>query len=176
MRGGQIRRADFWVTVNAMRNETEILRAIDRYSDMLRRVCFVYTKNTHDTEDIFQDVFIKYATHKKSFATAEHEKAWLLRVCINRCKDFLKKASRSDVPLEELYGFSAEDGGRRTEVLHAVMALAQNYRTVIYLHYFEGYTAPEIAKITGKNANTVYTWMTRAKQELKTVLGGEPDA
>lgn len=160
----------------AMRNETEILRAIDRYSDMLRRVCFVYTKNPHDTEDIFQDVFIKYATHRKDFATEEHEKAWLLRVCINRCKDFLKKASRNDVPLDELYEFSAEDGGRQREVLRAVMALPQNYRTAVYLHYFEGYTAPEIAKITGANANTVYTWMTRAKQELKTVLGGEPDA
>lgn len=159
-----------------MRNEADVMQAIDRYSDMVRRICFVYTKNQHDSEDIFQDVFIKYATYKKEFESKEHEKAWLIRVCINRCKDLLKRAFRSEVPLDELVHLQDQQNGRPKEVLEAVIALPEKYRSVIYLHYFEGYTAPEISGIIGKNQNTVYTWLTRAKQDLKTALGGEPDA
>ena len=50
------------------------------------------------------------------------------------------------------------------------------YRDVVYLHYYEGYTAPEIAGILGKNVNTVYTQLTRARGLLRQALGGEGDA
>ena len=54
-----------------------------------------------------------------------------------------------------------------------MLALPQKYRDVVYLHYYEGYTAPEIGRILGKNPNTVYTLLTRAKQLLRDRLGGE---
>ena len=59
------------------------------------------------------------------------------------------------------------------EVLKAVLSLPQKYRDVIYLHYYEGYTAPEISDILGKNVNTVYTLLTRSKRLLREKLGGE---
>ena len=62
------------------------------------------------------------------------------------------------------------------EVLEAVLSLPQKYRDVIYLHYYEGYSAPEIGRILKKNVNTVYTLLGRAKQQLRETLGGEGDA
>ena len=62
------------------------------------------------------------------------------------------------------------------EVLEAVLALPPKYRDVIYLHYYEGYTAPQIGRILGKNVNTIYTLLTRSKHLLKETLGGEDDA
>ena len=62
------------------------------------------------------------------------------------------------------------------EVLEAVLALPKKYREVIYLHFYEGYTAPEIGRILGKNPNTVYTLLARAKEELREKLGGDDDA
>lgn len=59
------------------------------------------------------------------------------------------------------------------EVLEAVLSLPQNYRTVIYLYYYEGYKETEIAGILKKKVNTIYTWMYQAKQILKKQLGGE---
>ena len=59
------------------------------------------------------------------------------------------------------------------EVLEAVLALPDKYRDVVYLHYYEGYTAPEIGTILHKNPNTVYTLLTRARDELRKMLGGE---
>ena len=61
-------------------------------------------------------------------------------------------------------------------MLEAVLKLPVKYRRVVYLHYFEGYTAPQIGKLLNKNVNTVYTLLTRARQLLKNDLGGEWDA
>ena len=62
------------------------------------------------------------------------------------------------------------------EILQAVLSLPQKYKDVIYLHYYEGYTAPQMSKLLGKNVNTIYTLLTRARQMLKEKLGGEDDA
>ena len=61
------------------------------------------------------------------------------------------------------------------EVLQAVLRLPEKYRRVVYLHYYEGYTAPQIGKLLNKNVNTVYTLITRARQLLRNDLGGEYD-
>ena len=58
---------------------------------------------------------------------------------------------------------------------HDTWRLLKKYRDVVYLHYYESYTAPEIAKLLGKNVNTVYTLLTRAKQLLREKLGGDGD-
>ncbi len=160
-----------------MRSEQEVNRAIERYADTVRRICFVHLKNRADTEDIFQTVFVKYLLRSEPFASEEHERAWIIRVTINACKDLLRSFFRSrTVPLEELTDQAAPNDREQREVLQAVLALPVAYRDVIYLHYYEGYTAPEIAGILGKNVNTVYTRLTRAHGLLRQALGGEVDA
>ncbi len=157
-----------------MKTEHEISRAIDRYADTVRRLCMIYLKNHTDTEDIFQNVFLKYALSSDSFASAEHEKAWLIRVTINSCKDLLKSFFRSrTVSLDKVMDRPDETSPENREVLEAVLSLPAKYRSAVYLHYYEGYTAPEISRITGKNVNTVYTHLNRSKQLLREKLGGE---
>ena len=159
-----------------MRSEEEAARAIRQYGDMVRRLCLVHLKNPADTEDIFQNVFLKYVLSSVVFESPEHEKAWLIRVTINACKDLLKSFFRSrTVPLEELLDQPAPLLGEHREVLEAVLALAPKYRDAVYLHYYEGYTAAEIGKLLGKNTNTVYTLLTRAREQLRKTLGGDRD-
>lgn len=159
-----------------MRSEQEMAEAIQRYGDMVRRLCMVHLKNYADTEDIFQTVFLKYALTSVSFDSDEHEKAWLIRVTLNACKDLLKSIFRSrTVSLEELVEQPAQLSADHREVLEAVLSLPARYRDVVYLHYYEEYTAPEIARILGKNVNTVYTRLTRAKGLLREKLGGDGD-
>ena len=157
-----------------MRSEQEVNSAIEQYSDMILRLCTVYLKNSTDAEDILQNVFLKYALCDKVFEGAEHEKAWLIRVASNQCKDVLKSFfRRHTVSLEEADLPWTEPV--KLEILEAVRALPKAYREVIYLHFYEGYTAPEIARILRKNPNTIYTHLFRAKAMLKEALGGEPD-
>ena len=159
-----------------MRQESDVEQAIEQYADMIRRLCMIHLKNEADTEDIFQTVFLKYVLSSVSFENEEHEKAWFIRVTINACKDLLKSFFRSrTTSLEELMEQPAPLPPDHREVLEAVLSLPKKYRDVVYLHYYEDYTAPEIGAILGRNVNTVYTLLTRSKELLRKRLGGDGD-
>lgn len=147
---------------------------MDAYADMVRRICFVHLKNRHDTEDVFQNVYMKYLLYEGTFEGMEHEKAWFARATINACTDWLRALSRRKwVSLDALAEESTELDNPSKEVLETVLKLPEKYRDVIYLFYYEGYTAVEIARILGKKENTVYTWLSRAKDILRERLGGD---
>ena len=150
---------------------------MERHADTVRRLCVVHLKSYADTEDVFQTVFVRYARRDEPFESPEHERAWFVRVTINACRDLLRSPfRRRTVPLDEVLEVvdpSSEGGSEAREVLVAVLALPQKYRDVVYLHYYEGYSAPEIARLLGRNVNTVYTNLTRARERLRDALGGE---
>ncbi|MGI5960053.1 MAG: RNA polymerase sigma factor [Massiliimalia sp.] len=157
-----------------MRDEQEVNQAIDRYADMVRRICLLHLKNEKDTEDIFQEVFLKYFLHTDPFETPEHEKAWIIRVTVNACRDLLRNFFRRTwVSLEQLgeTGISAELG--QSDLLEQVLSLPEKYKDPIYLHYYEGYTAAEIGAILHKKENTVYSLLSRGRALLKQKLGGD---
>lgn len=157
-----------------MRSEQEVSRAIEQYSDMIRRLCMIHLKNYHDTQDIFQTVFLKYVLSSVVFENEEHEKAWFIRVTVNSCKDLLKNFFRTHiVSIDELIEQPSVLSSDNIEVLEAVQSLPQKYKNVVYLHFYEGYTAPEIGKILNKNVNTIYTYLTRSKKILREKLGGD---
>ena len=157
-----------------MKSTEDVNRVMEAYADMVRRICFVHLKNRHDTEDVFQNVYMKYLLYEGSFESIEHEKAWFVRVTINACTDWLRALSRRKwVSLEVLEEECVMPGDPSKEVLEAVLRLPEKYRDVIYLFYYEEYTAVEIAKILKKKENTVYTWLSRAKVILREKLGGE---
>ena len=159
-----------------LRTNKEIMEIYDRQVDTVYRVCYAYMKNAPEAEDMTQETFLRLMSNGKPFADQRHEKAWLIRVTINACKDLLKSLfHRRTVPLDEILEQPAEMREDHKEVLEAVLSLPQKYREVVYLHYYEGYTAPEIGKILGKKANTVYTLLTRSRQLLREKLGGDED-
>ena len=97
-----------------------------------------------------------------------------MRVAINDCKDFLKSFfRRNTVPMQAVMELEAEIPRDHQDVLEAVLALPKRYKDVIYLHYYEGYTANEIGQILGKKENTVYSLLSRGRGMLKKELGGE---
>ena len=157
-----------------MKSTADVKRVVEEYADMVRRICFVHLKNSHDTEDVFQTVFLKYLLYEGSFESPEHEKAWFIRVTLNACRDYLKSFFRhSALSLEELAEEAASIPPEQTEVLDAVLALPAKYKDAIYLHYYEGYSAGEIGKLLGKKENTVYSLLSRGRTMLKEALGGD---
>ncbi len=157
-----------------MKSEQEVNRAIEKYADTVYRICLLHLKNHADAEDIFQNVFLKYVTYSKDFESEEHEKAWIIRVTVNACKDLKKSFFRSRVvSIEEIKNFQASQQENYSEVLEAVLSLPEKYKNPIYLYYYEQYSAVEIGKILGKNVNTIYTLLSRGKNILKDKLGGD---
>ena len=150
------------------RNE-RIVGAIEKYADMVRRICYVHLKNSSDVEDIFQDVFLQLIRYEMRFDSDAHEKAWLIRVTINKCKDLHKSFFRSRVcPLDDTE-LTFEDE-TENEVMQEILALPQKFKNVMYLYYYEGYSVPELSKILQINENTVYSQLHRARRILKEKL------
>ena len=154
-----------------MRSEEEASRAIDLYGDTVKRICMIHLKNYADTEDIFQTVFLKYVLKSPEFHSTDHEKAWIIRVTINACRDLLKSFFHSrTLPLDSLREKPGEPAPDHSDVLEAVLALPSKYKDVIYLYYYEEYSAEEIGQILRKNKNTVYTLPNRGRQLLRSSL------
>ncbi len=148
---------------------------IEQYADTILRLAYSYLKNIHDAQDISQSVFEKLYRSNLKFEDSTHEKAYIMRMTINFCKNWLKSANyRNVTPLElcaEVVAPEETDG----TVLFAVNQLEEKYRIAIYLHYFEGYTANEIGKILKTPAPTIRTRLVRGREKLKTLLGGQDD-
>jgi len=149
-----------------------IQSAVEAYLDMVFRIAYQNTANYSDAEDVTQEVFIKLMKERR-FISEEHMKAWLIRVTINLCKDLKKSFWHRRT--ESLPNEWQPAEGPQASFMDELRRLPKNYRNVLYLYYFEGYTVPEIAKILGNKENTVSSWMTRARKKLKTLImdGGD---
>lgn len=145
----------------------------ETYADVILRLSYAYLKNTQDAQDICQTVFVKLLTEPREFESESHERAYLLRMAANACKDLLKSPWRKRTcgleACAQLPAPEAEEGS----VLAAVNSLPAHYRAVIYLFYYEGYQASEIGKILGVPTATVHTRLARGRAKLREQLGGD---
>lgn len=135
------------------------------------RVAFTYMKNSYDAEDAVQETFARLIRSGERFRSREKEKAWLIVTVSNVCKDMLRRHYRSDRALED-YQYLAAPPHEIDETMEAILRLPEKYKTVVYLFYYEGYTAREIARMLGEKPNTVSSRIGRARLLLKTMLGG----
>ena len=155
-------------------DEEQAERLVNTYSDLILRLCWTYLKNTQDAEDICQTVLLKLLTSPRRFAEERLERAWVVRVAVNCCKDWKKSAwVRRRLPLEAAAHAAVHlpEPGERP-VLAAVQALPERYRQAVYLRYYEGYEPAEIGTLMGCTASQVSTYLYRGKAKLRNMLGG----
>lgn len=160
-------------------------RLYETYSDTVFRMAMMYLKSEQEAYDVVQEVFLKLLDRDMKFHDEEHEKAWLLRVAINCCKDEMKSHWwKKRVSLDECdeirgglaTGDSSSSGAAwedRQLILAAVRALPDIYKDVVFLYYYEEYSAEEAARILHKNASTVRSRLQKARELLKQSLKEE---
>jgi len=148
--------------------------AVAAYSGSLVRLAYTYLGNVPDSEDAVQEAFLAYLRKAPAFADAAHEKAWLIRVTANKCKDALRrrKAFSTVLLTEDVADAPASD----RELLEAVLGLPEKYRLPLHLHYYEGYSLSEIARIMNARPATVGSWLSRGRDLLRERTGGLFDA
>ena len=161
--------------VSLRANET-LEATLDQYGDMILRLAFSCLKSREDAEDVLQDVFVKLIEHRPKFESSEHEKAWLIRVTINICRNRLRSPWRRHKELNEAVSETAfveqwdsvlED---ESGVMTAVMQLPHKYQEVIHQFYFEDCSIAQIASILRKKESTVRSLLYRARAMLKDAL------
>lgn len=149
-----------------------IEKFVKKYADLVYKVAFTILKNKDNTEDVFQDVFMKLCSGNIKFINEEHEKAWIIRVTKNKCLDFLKRScNKNKSELDE--NIPKEEPEDNSEVLHEVMKLPDKYRIIIYLFYYEGYKISEISSLLEINESTLKSRLVKAREILKENLKEE---
>ena len=134
------------------------------------RLALTYLHSQAEAEDVCHDVFIKMIEHKISISPGK-ERAWLLTVTANECKDRLRFWRRHKN--EELSDCTPAKDTQSLDILEIVMSLPVKERTAIYLYYYEGYSTKEIARILKLSESGVRSRMERARKHLKNKLEGE---
>ena len=148
--------------------EEYIHHLVAEYSPMLLRLASTRLRDPADAEDAVQEVFLKLLTAAPQFRDAGHERAWLIRATLHRAADLRRLAANRNLPLEEAALAAAPEPERALR--DAVLALPEKYSAVIHLHYYEGYSIREIAKLLGVPAPTVGTRLARGRERLRQLL------
>lgn len=141
-----------------MKKEENLITAIEKYGDMLFQMAVVMVQNIQDAEDIVQETYIRYMNKAPEFKEDEYEKAWLIKVCRNICKDmcrFRKRNGHFNIDeyinicnnQEIIVNQEIEDYFEKRQLLEIILQLPFKYREIIVLHYIEGYKIKELSKI-----------------------------
>lgn len=150
----------------------DIETIIEKYGDMMYRLSVIMLKNDSDAEDVVQETIIKYYQKAPTFEDSEHEKAWLIRVATNKCRDLLRSRLRhpqiDDESLEKIVCHSSESG-----ILEALTTLPEKYRLVLTLYYVEEYRVEDIAKIISRTSSAVKMRLQKGRKLLEEIYRKE---
>ncbi len=144
----------------------DIEKTIEKYGDMLYRLCLVILKNESDAEDAVQETIIKLYQKAPLFKDGEHEKAWLIRVATNNCRDVLRRRLRNPQPYDDILA-NIPDNCSDSGVFEALASLPDKYRIVLTLYYVEEYSTEEIAKIISRTASAVKMRLQKGRKLLE---------
>lgn len=151
---------------------TDIENIIDTYGNVLFRLCLIMLGNAYDAEDAVQETLIKYLQKAPDFKDKEHEKAWLIKVAANKCKDMLRFRTRHMmVDIESIKEFTKDDSD--SGILEALMILPEKFRIVLVLYYVEQYKTEEIAEMIGKSVSAVKMRLQKGRRLLKDIYQKE---
>ena len=151
--------------------ENELKADVEKYRSMLFRLAYSTTGDLSVCDDIVWEVFMKLYTHKGGFDSENGKKAWLIRLTINKSHNHTKsrwhkKRTELSENLRDVETISDDI----IALKEAMKALKKGYREVIFLHYFEGYTAAEIGEILKISETAVTTRLQRGRKMLKRFL------
>ena len=147
-------------------------QAVENYSDMVTGLCLLRLGSRQDAEDCCQNVFLKLFKNSVMLSRdAEHLKAWLIRVTVNECKNFLRFRFRHRTESLDFINACYEDSHERL-VMERVMSMPPAYREVLYLHCFCGYALTELSTLLRCNENTLKSRLRRGREMLKDLLDG----
>ncbi|WP_312812423.1 sigma-70 family RNA polymerase sigma factor [Sedimentibacter sp.] len=146
---------------------------VEKYSDMVTRICYLRFNCLADAEDCWQNVFIKLYNSKEMWQKPDEElRRWLITVTINESRDIHRKLfRRNHFDIDKLVIPYIEKFDR--SLLHAVRALPYKYSEVIYLYHYEGYSIKELVEILKRNENTIKSQLKRGREMLKDVIKDE---
>lgn len=168
--------------VPGMTREEKLSQWVALYSDAILRTCFLYLSDQAQAEDALQDTWIKAWRYMGEYERKNilNEKAWLMRIAINICKDYRRTAWFRHMDrrraLEELPAHLMQTNAADPTLSITVMGLPDKYKQVILLYYYHGLTQRETAQALGISQSAVMRRLKNAQAMLKQSLTGGGEA
>ncbi len=144
----------------------KIKKAVETYGDSLYRLCLVMLGNSSDAEDAVQETFMQLIRYEPEFRGNEHEKAWLITVAANKCRDMLRKR-KWFTPLDEDILENIPGNTEDNRLIGLLTELTPKFREVLTLHYIEGYKVNEIAEMINKSPSAVKMRLAKGRKLLE---------
>lgn len=157
-------------------DEQAFREVMENYSDYLLRIAYLYIKDWQVAEDIVQETFLSYYVKFEQFEERASLKTYLVRIVINKCKDYLKSWKYRKLTLTNQFFGTKKDAAtaiqneERLDIANAVLSLPIHLREVIIHYYYEELSVLEVASLLSLSDNTVKTRLRRARQLLKEQL------
>lgn len=163
-----------------MREEEQLIKAMDVYGDYIVRLCYTYVRNWLTAEDLAQETFIKYYRALPKFRQEASIKTYLYRIAVNVCHDYLaswkykrvtisnafQKLLRTEKTTEQIVIQQSEDEA----LIEAIEKLAPKYKDVLVLYHYIEMSLDEVSETLKLPLNTVKTRLRRARQKLAVSL------
>ena len=149
-------------------------RAVDRNNRRVYLLALSFTRRHQDAEDVLQSVFLKLWEKGGHFESDEHTDRWLTTVCINECRNLLRRPHRKrETVLDECDKLYAFDKPQSLDLFRAVMSLPEKERVTVHLFYYEDMSTSQIAEMLKVSESAVKTRLHRARAKIKEILGEE---
>ena len=157
-----------------------IAEIVGDYKDGLILYLNGYVNNIHIAEELAEDTFFRLVVKKPKFSGKSTFKTWLYAIGRNVAADYLRHSSKSaGIPIDDAEKYLAEEESleqsyikeeRKLSLHKALSHLPEDYKSVLWLVYFEGFSNGEAAVILKKNDRQIKNLLYRAKQSLKATL------
>lgn len=149
---------------------------IDQYSKLIFTVCFSFTGDRLDSEDLTQETFLS-AYKKISTVRYDNIKAWLCSIAANKCRDYLRKHKKDREFLQTSENGLGQESSNMEETAefkeaaellkNVISELKEPYRTVACCYYINNIPTAEIAKARNIPLKTLQTQLRRAKDMIR---------
>ena len=166
--------------VPSLVREQRLNEWIQSYADDIIKICFVYLADRSQAEDAMQDTFLKAWKSMPNFERKgiENEKAWLMRIAVNVCRDYHRSAwfrhVDKRVSLDSLPEIPGNPETERRDLVMDICRLPIKYRQIVLLHFYEGMNVREAAQALGISASAAHRRLQKAEEMLKEAwTGGE---
>lgn len=147
----------------------DIDQVVDQYKDMVYKLALSQTRNRHAADEVFQEVFLSYMRHKKTFQDEHHRKSWFIQVTIYRSRSYFTSTYfKYNISLDYVDFPQVEK--QSYDVYRFVLNLPLKYRRVIHLFYYEELSIKEIAYYLNEKESTVRSQLKRGREKLKMMM------
>jgi RNA polymerase sigma-70 factor, ECF subfamily len=154
-------------------NAEDFQREAMKLERLLFRISWSLLGNSEDCADAVQEALMCAWNERDMLRSMNSFKPWLTRIVANTCSNMLRKRSREKLVSLEDTDMADQPAPEPPSMQEAIGALSPDHRATVMLHYLEGYSVRDTARLLGIPVGTAKTRLMYARQRLQTILRDE---